>query len=194
MTDDAALRDLRSALAKLTERVSRLEERPPAPATATPAPAAGDFWALDVLRRRMDAGGRVAYAGSVRTPGGLHYEWQEEYEAAHLASVRWSAAASGLAALGHPVRLTLLRALYERPRTARDLGSLPDLGTSGQVYHHLRELQAAGWVRQGQRGWYEIPPDRTIPLLVVLAATGLGRLAPDTDPYIDPDTDPEETP
>lgn len=49
-------------------------------------------------------------------------------------------------------------------------------------------------MRQGQRGWYEIPPDRTIPLLVVLAATGLGRLAPDTDPYIDPDTDPDTDP
>jgi len=48
----------------------------------------------------------------------------------------------------------------------------PQLGTSGQVHHHVRQLVAAGWLRPTARGRYEVPVDRVVPLLVAWAAAG----------------------
>lgn len=42
--------------------------------------------------------------------------------------------------------------------------------TSGQLYHHLRQLVSAGWLRATSRGSYAVPPDRVIPLLTILTA------------------------
>ncbi len=50
------------------------------------------------------------------------------------------------------------------------LVGIDGFGTSGQLYHHLRQLVAAGWLRTAGRGRYEVPPARVVPLLVVLAA------------------------
>ncbi len=42
--------------------------------------------------------------------------------------------------------------------------------TTGQIYHHLRLLTAAGWLHTTGRGRYEVPGTRVVPLLVVLTA------------------------
>jgi hypothetical protein len=42
--------------------------------------------------------------------------------------------------------------------------------TTGQLYHHLRQLVAAGWLRTSLRGRYAVPADRIVPLLALLAA------------------------
>jgi hypothetical protein len=54
----------------------------------------------------------------------------------------------------------------------QDLTGLDGVGTSGQVYHHLRLLTAAGWVRAQGGGRYEVPVARTVPLLGALLAAG----------------------
>src|SRR5699024_11742276 len=80
--------------------------------------------------------------------------------------------APALSALAHPVRLTLLQAVLAGPHQTAELSALPGLGTSGQVYHHLNQLAAAGWLRSPRRGRWEVPGERTIPLLaLVMAAT-----------------------
>ena len=79
-------------------------------------------------------------------------------------------AAAALAGLGHPVRLRLLQAVLRGQRGATDRGAVEGLATSGQLYHHLRELQAAGWLRSVGRGRYEVPPARVIPLLTTVVA------------------------
>jgi hypothetical protein len=38
------------------------------------------------------------------------------------------------------------------------------------VYHHLRQLTSAGWLRSAARGRYVVPPERVVPLLTVVAA------------------------
>ena len=53
-------------------------------------------------------------------------------------------AAESFAALGHAVRLRLLREILGGRRTAAELAELEGLGTTGQIYHHLRQLTAAG--------------------------------------------------
>jgi hypothetical protein len=69
------------------------------------------------------------------------------------------------------VRLLLVREVLHGATTAAQLAEHPGLGTSGQLYHHLRQLVSAGWLRSSARGRYQVPADRVVPLLAVLAAT-----------------------
>ncbi len=64
-----------------------------------------------------------------------------------------SATAEVLAALGHPVRLALVRRLLGGPATAAELQEAGELSSTGQVYHHLRALTAARVVEQDGRSF-----------------------------------------
>lgn len=112
--------------------------------------------------------------GLVDLPTGEHYEWQQTHPVTDLADQDldqdWTDTAATLAALGHPVRVLLLHAALYGTRTVTELTRLESVGTSGQVYHHLRLLAAAGWLRTTARGHYAVPPERVVPLLAVLAA------------------------
>ncbi|MFC7643034.1 hypothetical protein ACFQX6_20720 [Streptosporangium lutulentum] len=67
--------------------------------------------------------------------------------------------------------MRLLREILGGRRAVADLAALDGLGTTGQVYHHLRQLTSAGWLHTAGRGRYEVPPGRVVPLLVALAAS-----------------------
>lgn len=132
------------------------------------------FWAIDgVLRateaKGVDSGG-VVFAGQVVLPNDETYAWQIESETSELLASDWRAAHAPLAALAHPIRLLVLKALIEGKRDTQSLASLPDMGTTGQLYHHLKELEAAGWIRQPRRGEYIVLAERVIPLLAILSA------------------------
>lgn len=165
----------------LAERVSRVEERLAALEAGTrQSPRAPDrpattldpevFWALEGLKARMsDDDGAVLFTGAVGLPTGERFEWQQGYPTESLLESDWGLAADALAALGHPVRLVLLREILRGNRTVNGLGAIEGLGTSGQLYHHLRQLTSAGWLRTAGRGRYEVPANRIVPLLVVIA-------------------------
>ncbi|MFI8367631.1 helix-turn-helix domain-containing protein [Streptomyces sp. NPDC085466] len=163
---------------EIEERVAALEARVAAleSAGATPPAAAyeGDFWALDGWKDRLAAAGAeaadggVLFTGAVRLPTGERYEWQTGALTEDVLDDEGPVEA--LAALGHAVRLRLLREILGGRRTAAELSELADLGTTGQIYHHLRQLTSAGWLRPGGRGRHEVPAERVVPLLVVLAA------------------------
>jgi hypothetical protein len=151
----------------------------PGPPTGPPAGPAGTggpdpevFWALAGLRTRAPAaeGGAVLFAGVVRTPDGATWEWQEAHPAADLLDRSWEDAGAALEALASPVRMLLLREVLHGRNTAAELAELAEFGTSGQVYHHLRRLVAAGWLRSAARGRYVVPPERIVPLLTAIAA------------------------
>ncbi|OXS30972.1 ArsR/SmtB family transcription factor [Streptomyces sp. XY006] len=133
----------------------------------------GDFWALNVLKDQLSgagiADGGVLYTGSVRLPTGEEYAWQMTVLTEDLLDADATAAAESLAALGHPVRLRLLREIIGGRRTAAELAELDEVGTTGQIYHHLRQLTGTGWLHTTARGRYEVPPARVVPLLVALA-------------------------
>jgi DNA-binding transcriptional ArsR family regulator len=76
-----------------------------------------------------------------------------------------------IAAVGNPHRVTLLRALYQGPRTALQLQEELAMGSVGQLYHHLKELVAAGLVIQSRRSTYSIAPAKMmwISLLFMVA-------------------------
>jgi len=131
------------------------------------------FWALDRLRRDVvplvKEGGAVLFTGAVDLPTGEHYEWQEAQPVGALLDEDWGPLAAALSALGHPVRLLLLQEVLRGARTVAELSAHESLGTTGQLYHHLRQLTGAGWLRTSTRGRYVVPPERVVPLLTILA-------------------------
>lgn len=183
--------DLEERLTALERRVEALERgagertRTAGTGEAGPAPAAeerdaaapgGAFWALEGLKERLAAdgsapGGGVLFTGAVRLPTGEEYEWQYGLPTPQLLDGDWTEAAEAFAALGHPVRMRLLREVLGGRRSVSALAELAGLGTTGQIYHHLRQLTAAGWLHTPGRGRYEVPPTRIVPLLVALATT-----------------------
>lgn len=126
------------------------------------------FWALELLHAREPEPGAVMIVGDVTLPSGLLARWQEGARTADLLDDDWQSAAEPLAALGHPVRIRLVREVLRGTTTARELAALEDMGTSGQVYHHLRQLVSAGWLRARGGGAYEVPLERVVPLLTIM--------------------------
>lgn len=173
---DAQTEDLARRLDAVERRLAVLEHpEGNAPSSASAAPDDGEpgrtFWVLDGLRARLAAGsGAVVLAGVVPLPAGEEYAWQYGRTTADLLEVSWQELSKAIAALGHPVRLRLLQLILTGTRSAAELQSVEGLGTSGQLYHHLRQLIAAGWLVQAARGHYAVPGDRVIPLLVLLTA------------------------
>ncbi|MFE9661755.1 ArsR/SmtB family transcription factor [Streptomyces sp. NPDC005955] len=168
------------------------EPVPPAPSVRSVPPAPGspgpsreqptnestprdDFWALEGFKEQLAEAGPVAedggvlFTGAVALPWGERYEWQYGELTGRLIEADWSERAEAFAALGHPVRLRLLQEVLTGSRTAAELTSLDGLGTTGQTYHHLRQLTAAGWLHTQGRGRYEVPSTRVVPLLVALS-------------------------
>ena len=109
-------------------------------------------------------------AGVVPLPTGERYIWQYGRTSEELLAASWAELSKAIGALGHPVRLRLLQRILTGTRSVADLQADDELGTTGQLYHHLRQLIAGGWLSQTARGHYTVPGNRVIPLLVVLLA------------------------
>ncbi|WP_432560616.1 ArsR/SmtB family transcription factor [Granulicoccus sp. GXG6511] len=195
MTD--RLDDLERRVAALEKSAGQARSREaarPRGAQVPPPATATRFWALDELHRQTEGTtGAILFTGTWQPTAGVAeaadvaeaaetaeapaqesaragVDWQYARSVDDLMDHDWSVAASPLAALGHPVRLELLKRVLSGTTATRDLAESEGLGTSGQLHHHLRALVAAGWLRQRQRGDYEVPGERIIPLMTVLVA------------------------
>ncbi|TAG80090.1 MAG: ArsR family transcriptional regulator [Betaproteobacteria bacterium] len=178
-TNDSVEARLAALEAQVAALAARTNEPPVAISASQNHPVASvlpqrKFWAIDgVLRSAESQGnesGGVVFAGQVVLPNEETYAWQIESDTSTLLASDWSVAHAPLAALAHPIRLLVLKALIEGKRDTQSLASLPDMGTTGQLYHHLKELEAAGWIRQPRRGEYIVLAERVIPLLAILSA------------------------
>jgi DNA-binding transcriptional ArsR family regulator len=154
-------------LDELERRVAELEKQAvrPKPAVASDPDL---FWALEGLLERVDAPGAAMITGHVTLPDGRAARWQESAGTADLLDDDWSQHVAALAALAHPARIRLLRHVLGGACTAQDLTRIDGMGTSGQVYHHLRQLVAAGWLHTIGGGRYEVPVARIVPLLTTI--------------------------
>lgn len=165
------LTDLRDEVRALSERVLALEDAGPAAKEQPPTPLDGDaLWALTSLQSRLadhptTADGAVMLVGSLTLPTGDPVAWQQGAGTTGQLETDWSDHAATFAALGHPVRIELLRSILSGVHATADLAETGQLGTTGQLHHHLRQLVAAGWVRQSGRGTYEVPAARIVPLM-----------------------------
>jgi hypothetical protein len=115
--------------------------------------------------------------GALRAPGGAEVDGAVAFELAEDAAGQvveaqpeWAGFAGALAALGSPVRLTLLQEIVRGRDTVSALSEVDGLGTSGQIYHHLRQLTAEGWLHSPSRGTFAVPQPRVVALLAILEA------------------------
>lgn len=180
--------DLLARLDALEARVAQLEgdaapdgsaEPVGRPASAPPvhAPAPADetdpFWALTALKGRAPAPGAVVFAGAVDVGAGhLEYQWGRPTE--HLLATDWAEHAETVAALGHPLRLAILRRLLDGEHTVAQLVDELELASTGVAYHHLSALQTSGWVTSPRRGSWALSAPRVVPLLAILIALEKG--------------------
>ncbi|MBR8742604.1 helix-turn-helix transcriptional regulator [Nocardiopsis sp. MG754419] len=163
-------RSTEERLADLEARIAELEQRSehvPRPSAATPGD--GALWVLEGIRQQGSPGGSVVYAGHLDGEEGP-VEWQYGLGAEDLTGLDWAELATTLDALGNPVRLSILRAVWSGVSTVAELKEQEGFGTTGQIYHHVNLLAAAGWLTTRRRGHYVVPIDRRVPLLVILAA------------------------
>lgn len=166
---DARLDAVELRLSALEERIA-LADPGSSAAAETESGVRPDFFALEGVQRSMPDGG-VVYAGAVTVAAGP-VEWQVGLTADEVMGRDWSAVAPALAALGSPVRVGLLQAILAGATTVGELNALDGIGTTGQLYHHLGQLTAAGWLHAQGRGRYAVPAERVVPIMVIIAAAG----------------------
>lgn len=171
---------------ELAERLREVDARLTALEKKTPSADAGTmesndrkgaqdnrFWVLEGLREQLGgASGGLIYSGIAPTAAGP-VEWQYGHTAQEILELdddHAAIVADRLAALGSPIRLQLLLAVLGGTTSVADLSALEAMGTTGQVYHHVRILSAAGWLRPAGRGAVQVPPDRVVPAMLALAS------------------------
>ncbi|WP_214404820.1 winged helix-turn-helix domain-containing protein [Pseudonocardia lacus] len=151
MSDDPAVLD---RLAALERRVAVLEGAAPAPVEPAAPPAAA---------------GVVRYAGDVHLHGDV--TWSIACDAAEALDLDDEPRLAVLAALGHPARVRIVRALLAGgPSGTAALQAAAELASTGQLYHHLRSLTHSGLVEQDTRGSYRVAGRAVVPTLVLLTA------------------------
>ncbi|WP_246309012.1 helix-turn-helix domain-containing protein [Paenibacillus alginolyticus] len=115
--------------------------------------------------------GSVFYSGQYRGDQ-ASFRWEpQEKHVRQLIQLDGDKAAKILGALAHKQRLDILRAVLQEPLTGPDLVERLNMGTMGQLYHHIKALVGADLLVQEERGGkYTIPGPRALPLLLLLAA------------------------
>lgn len=111
----------------------------------------------------------VVYAGSGQF-GARRMTIRQRKTLGEVLSVTPESVAPVFAGLANPARIALLYALIDGPRTSQQLREVLDAGSVGQLYHHLRELLAAGLVVQPSRSVYQIPPGKVVAVCVAVSA------------------------
>jgi DNA-binding transcriptional ArsR family regulator len=144
----------------LAARVAALE--------ASPRRASRALTSLDELPEGED-GGAVRYTGAVSV-GDRVVAWDMNRRWDDLARIDPAIVAPVLAALGSAQRVQILQLLLWRPATTAELTAAVEGRSSGQLFHHLKELLAAGVIHQPARGTYAIGEAHVIPLLTLLSA------------------------
>lgn len=205
--------ELLGRLAALEERVAALETGTRKAATVEPGNSAGHareedrfapdrLWAVDALRSRSgppfeerDSRGSLLYAGSLTTRGTGTLAWQLERPLPFVLQRDWAGAAHLLTALAHPVKLEIVRRLLRGARTSQELKEADQSGTTGRLYHHLRDLLACGIVVSHNRNSYAIAPEKAVScLIIIVAASELASASGGSDePSAQAEGEPEST-
>ena len=165
MADD---HELARRVARLEEQVARLTENSERRVPVRPS-LEEEFGFLTALEDATPEPGAVMMVGSVTVPAGP-VRWQLGQTLETLQDWEWTELAGALAALGNPIRLTLMKLILNGTESTSELLAHPSLASTGKLHHHLRQLVAAGWLTSTVRGRHSIPPERVVPLLVIITA------------------------
>ncbi|GAA4852324.1 hypothetical protein GCM10023310_33980 [Paenibacillus vulneris] len=113
----------------------------------------------------------IYYSGFYRSGEQIVRCEPQEKKAEELFGLQSGKAAKILSALGHKQRLDLLLEVWNEPLTGAELVERLNMGTTGQLYHHLKALTGADLLKQEERGGrYTIPAHRRMPILLLLSA------------------------
>jgi DNA gyrase subunit B len=140
--------------------------------------------AMDTFLQSGDAEhGAVYFSGYYRSGQQTVRCEVQERKSEDLLGLNRGKAAKVITALGHKQRLDLMLEVWDEPLTGAELVERLNMGTTGQLYHHLKALVGADLLTQEERGGrYTIPVHRRFPILLLLSA--LSDLI-DTSDYID---------
>ena len=129
-----------------------------------------------------NSSGYVYYAGQYQSDGQL-LRWEpKERQVEQLLSIGNEKISKILSALGSKPRLDILTSILNESLTGAEIVEKLSLGTTGQLYHHLKALQGADLVSQDKSGRYTLPDHRKFPLLLLFSAV-LDMV--DTSDYLD---------
>lgn len=116
--------------------------------------------------------GSVFYSGQVHL-NGQNIRWEpQERRMDQLLDMNTEKAAKILAALGNKQRLDILKTVMAEPLSGAELVERLNMGTTGQLYHHLKALLGADLLVQEPGGRYALPKHRSLPFLLLLSAAG----------------------
>jgi DNA-binding transcriptional ArsR family regulator len=113
--------------------------------------------------------GAVVYAGAGPWGEGtvalqIVRGWQDVLDASEDALARV------MSALANPIRIRIVGELLYGPVSTGELAERLEQPSAGQLFHHLKELLAAGIIHQPVRGTYAIGDRHVVPLLVLGSA------------------------
>jgi DNA-binding transcriptional ArsR family regulator len=172
------LSELTEIVQDIADRVRALEAGPPRSGAGPARAALAEIADLGLvqsmiaeLTSRQDTtqAGTVVYAGVGHGADGL-IAWQMSREWDVLVGADPAALASTLAALGSPQRVQIMQLLVRGALTTAEMTERLDGPSSGQLFHHLKELLAAGLIHQPARGTYAVRHQHVVAILVVLSA------------------------
>jgi DNA-binding transcriptional ArsR family regulator len=161
--------ELAEIVEDLAGRVARLE-------ASRPRPAHGDATLVEGLLRELAGDGSgepgaptVVYAGAGPWEDGT-VAWQIGRTWDDVASGSDESISRVLSALASGTRLRIVVELLRGPVSTGALAERLEQPSPGQLFHHLKELLAAGVIHQPERGTYAIRRAHAVPLLAVLSA------------------------
>lgn len=176
---------LAARMSELESLVRRCLEKQSAKAIPAPGPASGrtsEGLVISSTDTSEPGEGTVYYSGHYDGKGRVFQWMPQERRMGDLLRLNTDKASKVLSALGHKQRLDILRAVVNEPLSGAALVERLNMGTTGQLYHHLKALLGADLLVQEPGGGYTLPAHRMLPLLLLLAA--LSDLI-DTSDYMD---------
>ncbi len=187
---DERIAILEDALAYLNKRVTLLEQQAETAVSVPLPPNSGeiDFALLDRLYARDGipyeadgVKGAILYAIAFQSAQNKLVRWYAESAAPSVLSYDEQMVTQIIVALGHPVRLQIVRLLIKEGATdSQTMQTAVGIQSAGQLYFHLNNLLEAGIVVQLRRGVYEIEIGATAQLLALFAAAvDLAQKIPD---------------
>jgi DNA-binding transcriptional ArsR family regulator len=161
--------ELAGVVEALAQRVARLE------GAAESERRDSSAIAHELLRRLAGDGSDATGTATVVYAGAGPWEhgavaWQMGRSWDDVTSGPVESVARALSALANGTRLRIVVELLRGRVSTGELADRLDQPSPGQLFHHLKELLAAGVIHQPERGTYAIRRPHVVPLLAVLSA------------------------
>ena len=126
-----------------------------------------------------EAGGCVSCRGLYKSEEKEYY-WETGLSSENkLLDIDNSKSTVIFSALASKERFAILKEIIKRPTSVNELIDNLGFSTTGQVYHHIKVLQNAGFIFQSERGYYEFCESRMGALMMLLC--GIQDMLADKD-------------